>query len=134
MEPRIPDIQYNDRLMDRFDDEELQKVILQSRQEYQEQEEKKRQHQLQKQQLEKQLAVPLSRLRLWQRTSRDENEKTCLHHILQILFFTTHPDYEEEDISISPEQKPDLLEFLQQHFQSSSLYSKVYEICLPYLL
>jgi hypothetical protein len=120
--------------MDRFDDEELQKVILQSRQEYQEQEKKQKQRQLQKQQLAKQMAVPLSRLRLWQRTSQDEHEKTCLHHILQILFLSTHPDYEEEDISIPPEQKQDLFEFLQQHFQSSTLYTNVYKTCLPHLL
>lgn len=134
MEERTPDLQYNDQLMDRFhdQDEELYKVILQSRQEYLEQETKKQQRLLQKQQLEKKLAVPMSRLRLWQKTCSSEEEKTCLHYILQILFLSIHPDCDQDDIHIPPEHLTTIQNFLQQHFKASKLYTDVYKLCVEY--
>lgn len=135
MDERTPDLQYNDRLMDGIydQDEELHKIILQSRQEYMEQEKKQKQRQLKKQLLQKQLAIPMSRLRLWQKTTMNEEEKTCLHSVLQILFIKTHPDREDEEINIPPEKVEILKHFLTNHLQSSKLYTMVYTTCMEYL-
>lgn len=136
-EERSPDLYYSDQLMTGSydqDDEELYKVILQSRREYLEQEKLRKQVQLNKEQLQKQLAVPLSRLKLWQKTTLLEEEKLYIHYILQILSLKTSLDEEQEHfVFIPPEHVQPFKTFLSLHFKASNLYKDVYKVCIEYL-
>lgn len=133
MEPPRPSFQ-DQLLSGAYDpDEELHRVILESRQEYMRQEQHRIQREQQKAQLQKSLAVPVSRLKLWHRTTTQEEEKQCLHHILNILYILTHPDRDEDDISIPPEWVQPVKEFLEKHLHPSPLYQQVYDVCLEAL-
>jgi len=129
--PRSPDFAFHDQLLngDYEQDEELHKIILQSRQEYMESENKRRQREQEKIYLKKKLAVPMSRLNLWKRTTAVEQEKQCLHHIMNILYIKTHPDRDDDDIHVPPEEKEKVLEFLEEYIRPPKLYQEVYDVC-----
>lgn len=129
MEPPRPSFQ-DQLLSGAYDpDEELHKVILESRQEYMRQEQQRVQREQQKSNLQKCLAVPVSRLKLWHRTTTQEEEKKCLHHILNILYILTCPGRDEDDLHIPPEWVQPVQEFLEKHLQPSPLYQQTYEVC-----
>lgn len=137
MEPlRTPDFAFQDQLLtETYDhDEELHKIILQSRQEYLEQEKQRRQREQQKINLQKNLAVPISRLHLWKKTCSNKQEKQCLHHILNILYIKTHPERDDDDIHIPTEHQQEILAFLDKNIKPSPLFQQVYEICTECLL
>lgn len=133
MEPiRPPDNLVHDQLLqgDYEQDEELHRVIIQSRQEFLEQEEQRKRQEREEQQKRqeqeeqrKRLAVPISRLVLWKNTTQLENEQDFLHHI---LFLLGH--FPEPPLSRRPPKKL-FQQFLDKHFQASTLYKEVYEIC-----
>lgn len=133
--PRTPDFAFQDQLLygDFENDEELHKIIIQSRQEYLEREQTRRQQEQEKIHLKKKLEVAISRLHLWRRTTINEQEKTCLHQILNILYIKTHIDRDDDDIDVPLECRHDILEFLELHLKPSKLFRDVYEVCLPYL-
>lgn len=132
MEPlRSPDFAFQDQLLSSaYDqDEELHKIILQSRQEYMEREQQRLLQEQEKIYLKKCLAVPISRLNLWKRTTAIEQEKRCLHHVLNILYIKTHPERDDDDIDVPMEWRADVQEFLEKNIKPSPLYRKVYEVC-----
>jgi hypothetical protein len=134
--PRSPDFAFQDQLLngDFEQDEELHKIILQSRQEYMEHENKRRQREQEKIHLKKKLAIPISRLSLWKRTTLVEQEKHCLHHIMNILYIKTHPDRDDDDIHVPWEDREQVLEFLKQYIRPSKLFREVYDVCMEYVL
>jgi hypothetical protein len=134
-EERTPDPQYHDRLMSQpYDtDEELHRVILQSRREYQEQEQQRRQKEHDKQQLRQRLAVPISRLTLWKNRSTHDDERECLHHILNLLYVRTHPDRDDDDACVPAGQVGRVRSFLDQHLRTPPLYQEAYQICMSCL-
>lgn len=129
MEPPRPSFQ-DQLLSGAYDpDEELHRVILESRQEYIRQEQQRAQREQQKLHLQKDLAVPVSRLKLWHRTTTQEDEKQCLHHILNLLYTLTNPDRDEDDLSLPPEWAQPVREFLEKHLRPSPLYQQTYGVC-----
>jgi len=133
--PRTPDFSYQDQLLNgAYDqDEELHRIILQSRQEYMDNEQVRKQKEQRKKELQKLLAVPVSRLTLWKRTTDNKEEKECLHHLLNILYIKTHVDRDDDDINIPEDSKQDLKNFLETFIKNSKLYKDVYEVCLECL-
>ena len=131
MEPlRSPDFAFQDQLLSGYDqDEELHKIIIQSRQEYMEREQQRLRQEQEKIHLKKCLAVPISRLNLWKKTTTVEQEKKCLHHLLNILYIKTHPERDDDDIDVPMEWRADVQEFLEKNIKPSPLYQKVYEVC-----
>ena len=136
MEPsRSPDFAFQDQLLSGYDqDEELHKIILQSRQEYMEREQQRLQQEQEKKDLKKCLAVPISRLNLWKKTTTVEQERECLHHVLNILYIKTHPDRDDDDIHVPVEWRMAVRDFLEKHLKPSPLYQKVYQVCFQCLL
>ena len=134
--PRSPDFSFQDKLLtNTYDqDEELHKIILESRREYMEQEKQRLQREHEKNHLKKCLAVPMSRLHLWKRTTSVEKEKQCLHHVLNMLYIKTHPDRDDDDIDVPMEWRMDVREFIEEHLRPSPLYQKVYEVCMRCLM
>jgi hypothetical protein len=132
--PRSPDFSFQDQLLSGTDglDEELHKIILQSRQEFIEQEQLRRQREQEKLHLKECLAVPISRLHLWKRTTMVKQEKQCLHHVLNMLYIKTHPERDDDDIHVPPEHREEVLDFLEQHIKPSKLFQHVYEVCKQY--
>jgi hypothetical protein len=135
MEPRTPDFSYQDQLLNRaYDqDEELQRIIIQSRQEYMENEKARKKIEKKKNELQKLLAVPIARMTLWRNTTNNTEEKECLRHILNILYIKTHVDRDDDDIYIPEESKEDLKNFLEKYTKQSHLYRNVYDVCLEYM-
>lgn len=133
--PRSPDFAFQDQLLSGYDqDEELHKIILQSRQEYMEREQQRLRQEQEKNDLKKCLAVPISRLNLWKRTTLIEQEKQCLHHVLNILYIKTHPDRDDDDIDVPVEWRMAVRDFLEKHLKPSPLYQKAYQVCFQCLL
>lgn len=133
--PRSPDFAFQDQLLSSaYDqDEELHKIILQSRQEYMEREQQRLQREQEKIHLKKCLAVPISRLNLWKRTTFIEQEKQCLHHVLNMLYIKTHPERDDDDIDVPIECRVNVREFVEKHLKPSPLYQKVYKVCVQCL-
>lgn len=133
--PRTPDFSYQDQLLGQaYDqDEELHRIIIQSRKEYMEREEIRRQTERRKKELQKLLAVPISRLTLWKKTTTHDEEKQHLHHILNIMYIKTHPERDDDDIHIPQECIEGLKEFLRKYIKPSQLYKDVYTECLTTL-
>lgn len=135
--PRKPDDFIQDRLLSNsaYDqDEELHKIIIQSRNEFMEQEKQRIEKEHFKKELKKQLAVPISRLTLWKNTTTDPEEKQCLHHILNILYVKTHPDRDDDDIAIPYESVEKLQYFLDMELKPSKLYHLVYDVCIGFMI
>lgn len=134
-EPRTPDTYYNDQLMNgHYDqDEELHKVILQSRQEYMEHEQQRLQKEEKKKQLQERLAVPMARLSLWKRVATEKDERECLHHILNVLYIRTHTDRDDEDAYFPDGSTEKVRLFLDQHLKKPPLFQEAYHICLTCL-
>lgn len=131
-QPRTPDFSYQDQLLNgSYDqDEELHRIIIQSRQEYMEKEKVRKQTEEKKKRLQKLLAVPISRLTLWKKTTSNEEETKCLHHLLNILYIKTHVERDDDDINIPNDFIPDLKDFLEKYIKQSKLYRDVYEVCM----
>lgn len=134
MEPRSPDFAFNDQLLDQYDDDELQQIIIKSRQEYMEQEKQRQEKEKQKLGLKKKLAIPVSRLTLWKNTTLKEEEKRCLGHILNILYIKTHPDRDDDDINTPDECVEELKSFIDRFIRPSRLYQDVYTVCMDCLI
>lgn len=134
--PRSPDFAFQDQLLSSaYDhDEELHKIMIQSRQEYMEREKQRLQREQEKIHLKKSLAVPISRLNLWKKTTTVEQERECLHHVLNILYIKTHPDRDDDDIHVPVEWRMAVRDFLEKHLKPSPLYQKVYQVCFHCLL
>lgn len=128
-ELRTPDSIYSDRLMQSsFDpDEELHKVILQSRQEYLELEKVRLKKKQWKQNLQTRLAVPMARLALWKKTTVHPEEQQHLETILHFLSLKMDPDVDEESICL--EKTSSFCLFLEKNLKASKLYQEIYDIC-----
>lgn len=131
-EERNPDLYYNDRLLSTpYDqDDELHKIIIQSRNEYLEQERKMHQKKEEKRNLQKRLAIPISRLYLWKKTSTNQDEITCLDLILNLLYIRTTPDRDDDDATIPEEHMDKVRSFLVQYLEKPPLFREVYQICM----
>lgn len=131
-EPRTPDPSYNDMLLpshhhDDNTDDELARILEQSRNEYLALE----QIRLQQEALKSRLSVPISRLVLWKNTTTHPDEKECLEQILHILHVSTASDH----MGIGVIKDIDRLRlFLDTHLQPSPLFKETHQVCMQYLL
>lgn len=134
-EERSPDLYYNDRLLNSQyeQDDELHKIIIQSRKEFLEQEKKRLQKEKEKRDLQKRLAVPIARLHLWKKTSTNQDEIDCLHHILNLLYIRTSPDRDDDDAIMPEEHMEKVRSFLDQHLKPPPLFQEAYKICMECL-
>lgn len=122
-EERTPDAHYNDRLMTgNADDEELMRVIETSRREYAEQEARRTRLEKKQAELRRQLAVPISRLKLWADTTADDHERACLRRLLAVLYARTRLG-EEANTPLDDE----LAAFADKHLRPSRLFRVAYD-------
>jgi len=135
MEPRSPDFSFQDRLLsnNHEQDEELHEVIIRSRQEFMEQEKKRQNVEKIKKEFQKRNAVAISRLKLWKQTTTKEDERLCLHHLLNVLYIKSHPDRDDDDICVPDDIRNDLRQFLEQQIRPSKLYREIYDTCVECL-
>lgn len=122
---RTPDPRYNDRLLaagndDDNDDDELARVMEMSRREYAEQEARRAAAEAELARLRRRLAVPVSRLRLWADTTRNDYERACLRRLLSCaktrMEGGTPPPLGDEDVA-----------FVETHLRPSPLFGEACE-------